>query len=434
MSFLITSTTVNFSEPRQDIRLEEDKERIVEPKVFSGQGGWSIATTKRFVRMYHKPSLSPVVTAITGSVNQEGMSTAKDVTELVATTPDNPFANVPGWATNVRVKPVGKAISADGKTVPVTWYFNAVKMAVVPSQAVYGVCQITYDAPYRLYLYEFSGACPIKPPTNYDSSGNRIPVSTESFFTNGLLYAVDYGEAVSSYLSMTPPSCEWPSVRMGEGPRADSAKQIPSMKLEMDPEFPPAFTRTGNRLTCQAVIRAYPAGAARNVYVTEGTIYPYEKKGTLRVDEVLLFQLESAKTLAYPPDGAVNLQVLKVFEAPFGYGSVYDKSRGVRGPGSTVFDVEDGENPLFASNRTPRVLGPMEVAAVGGWDEAVRVIATVRATYVSRYDSYVYRFSFDETAKEFRDAGLVAVDNQDRTASMRLSPPSMKSRSRKFFS
>lgn len=431
MKPLITSTTVTFSQPREEIRLEEDRERAVEPTRYGDLSRYSVATDKRYVRMYHKRELSPIVTAITGVLAEAGKATHLNTTELVATTPESPAASVPGWAINVRLTPVGKAIDADGNITQVTWFYDPVRLSVIPSKAVYGVVRITYDAPYTLFLYTFSGACPAVPPSQFDAEGNAIAQDTSDSFSAGLLYAIDYDKEVSAYLNMTPPECRWPTGGQDRDTRVEGAKQIPVMQLEQDPEYPPAFSRRGKELICETVVRAFPAGYARDVYATEGWLYSHEHKGGMDVEEMLIFTMESSKSLKYLPDGDVHLRVIRVFEAPFGFSSSFNADRGFIGPGGTVVDVEEGESSdEEASNPRPRTVGEMEVVAVGAFRRPVKVIAVVRASYVARYDSYVYRFDYDDRVKEFKSGTIIAVDSQDRTATLRLSGPSMKSRSR----
>jgi len=430
MTPIIASTTVTFSTHSQGIQLEEDKDRVVPPTTYSSGVGFAWAATSRYLRLYHSTAVKPVVTAITGSVAEAGADIQRNVIETKTITPDQPSASVPGWAINVTVSPVGRALDAEGKNTPVTWFYDVVSKSVKCSKPVYGAVRIKYDAPYKLLLYKFTGACPIIPPATHDKNGNALEVVPPEHFATGVVYAVDYATGDNAHAVLSPPECQWPGGMKKDPPEKmlDGVKYLPTLKLEVDSEHPAAFTADGDKLGCEVIVRAMPGGITRNVYVNKGWFTPWTKKGSVYKEEVLLFALESSKTLESHPAGAVNLRVVKVMEPTWPDAA----NISFYGPGQTVIETKEakpGEPPPVPVSR---VVKPGEVVATGSWRHERKVVAMVIATYTTTFDTYRYQFDYDKKEKEFEEATMVAIDTQDRAATLSLKAPSMKSRSRGF--
>lgn len=420
-----SNLTINFSEPNYSLRWEEDRDRVVIPTVQHGPRYTVVSTNSRFVRLFVGQGVDPIVRAVTGSLKYEGTYTQKDVVEVLMITPESPSVNIPEWATNVRLAPLGSPLSKDGSPASgVRFSYAADKFAVVASAAVYGAVEVKYDAPYRLYLYDFVGACPLSPPAQNDEQGNAIDPVSPNYFTPGLIYAIDFTKQVSAHANLSPPTCEWNGNNFNSRDTAQ-ARKIPTLTLEIDPEYPPKLVGTSDNLACEAAIRCYPAGAAVQQMATTGVLTKEQGVNTMEVVDSLVFMNSITETLKYIPLGSVEINTLRVFEAAAGF-------RGFVGPNDDVIDVDWSEDGLSYSNPRPRLTEATEVVAVGLFRHPMKVLATAEARYVTSFDRFRFRFEWDSNKREFKQAMVIAIDEEGRVGTISVNPPSMKSRNKRL--
>lgn len=430
---ITSSYIVNFSESDSgEIRLEEDKDREVEATVITQSGYYVSSENSRYLRMYASPELDAGVFAVTGTLSSAGASVQKGDSEIVFFTPDTMEHSAPPWAVNVRCEQIGRAVSSEGRGVPVSYQFNSATNTYRSSVPAFSVGRLTYDSPYKLYLYKFSGACPVRPPATVDSSGNTIAPLGEvkpRYFDEGLVYAIDSSFTVSASITMEPPECKWSVVGVNFRDTAGDRK-LPQIVLEIDPEYPARFRKGGDKLSAVVSVRVYPRDAAVSVVNTYGFHTHGGGDGFLRVEEALVFNNASVATIKYPPVGSVGFRIDKVI-GDDGTSDPFKNLHTLRLPGQSIIDVEYSEDGFSYNNPRPRTLGATEVCFVDTFNHPKRVLAYARVSYHTSFTRLDYTFEWNEQESEFHQAIMLVSDDEGRSAQIQLSPPSMKSRTKR---
>jgi hypothetical protein len=431
---LNASTTVTFQDPNADgreIRLEQDTTRPVEPKTYHTNPYRVTAQDKTFVRLYHGPNVNPVVTAITGNITEVGTDIQRGVVETVTITPDNLTASVPPWATNVTIRVLGRSFSPTGvSTSPAAIYDSARKM-VIASNPVYAAIEVKFDAPYRLFQYTFTGACPIDRPRDFDETGNAIHGTTKHF-TDGVVFAIDFTKSAHATLTMQGPDCSWGG---GGVSGTEAEKSLPRLAMDIHPDYPPRMVATseGGRAWCECTVRVFPAGVGASVYTTTGTASSSTSRENLEVKDVLLFDNRATQSLSYTPSGSVDLRTLSLYPIRDRYRR-YSEGRSIApvGPGESVTDVDYNDDGVSYSNPRPRTLGPDEVALIDVFRIPSPSLAVVEAEYMTSYDCFTFTFDWDGTEGKWKEAILLAKTEDGRVARLEISPPTTKARNRRF--
>ena len=435
---LNASTSVTFadlSDVRSGIKLVEDSDRPVADTVFHPPPFFVSAKASTYVRLYHGSSVDPKVQALTGSLVASGASKDVDDTELLVFTPDATTVAVQPWATNIRVMVRGAAFTAAGLPITVDATYNPVSHAVSVSKPAFAIVEVTYDAPYKLYLYKFSGSCPIAEPQKYDASGNEIIGPVVKHFTDGVIVAYDPGKSVHATLQLQQPECKWKS----SGARVqgtEAKKTLPRLYMDVHPDYPPRLvaSNNGEQIWCECTLRIFPANAATVLYSTSGSASLTSSVEKLDVEDVLFFDNASSATLTRTPASSVALTKQQLFVVDTlnnSFDGLGLDSVELVAPNNTVIDVEYTGRGTYI-NPTARKLGPDEVCAVDRFKTPTEVLAVVTASYAATYSCAVFTFEEASTSAGWKPATVVARAIDGRVAKVEVSPPSLKSRTRKF--
>lgn len=431
---LNASTTVTFQDPTQegkDIRLEQDTSRPVEPKTYHTAPYRVTATDKTYVRLYHGPNVSPRVSAITGNLTEVGTDVQRGVVETVTITPDNPTASIPSWATSVTFRVVGRSFSPSGASVTPTLSYDSERKTIISATPAYAAIEVTFDAPYRLFLYTFTGSCPLSRPRDFDDRGNAVAERPKNF-TDGVVFAIDFTKRAHATLTMQGPECSWGG---GGVSGTEAEKSLPRLAMDIHPDYPPRMVASGSgeRAWCECTVRVFPAGSGASVYTTTGAASTSTSSETLEVKDVLMFDNRATQSLSYTPSGSVNLRTLSLYPIRDRYRR-YSEGRSISpvGPGESVTDVDYNDDGVSYSNPRPRILGPDEVALIDVFRIPSPSLAVVEAEYMTSYDCFTFTFDWDGMEGKWKEAILLAKTADGRVARLEVSPPTTKSRNRKF--
>lgn len=428
---LNASTQINFSAAGDGagLRLVEDQDRKAEAESRITPSGFTVScTTQKYVRLYPPATGTTKVTPVSGSISRVGDAVEHDVAELVTFQPGNSEYIMSRGVENVRVELVGAAYGQDGKPTSVNVTYDPVKNALVLSASAFAVCRVLYDAKYSLYLYTFSGECPDDPPPRFDDSGNALPYSEVRYFDYGLIAAIDTEFNAYATLQMEPPTCAYTTISTS-WLDSDKDKVVPTIKLEIDPDFPPRIVAAGGLPVAECCIRAYPAGAVTQFDVTAGdAIYQSSVQGVRQCAEVKTFQNSATAALDYPPAGDVEAEIIGDMVTL----STDNAVSYVRGPGEEIVDVTyiEGGNGRYENPRV-RTLGPNEMALCDMFNHPVPAHGLAKVKYSATYDRFVYSFAMESgLGISFKQAFFTARDSLGRAAALALNPPSMKDKSR----
>lgn len=430
---LTASATLNFSEESANgggLRLVQDNDRKTQATTRTTPKGMTVTcTTSQYVRLYPAATPTTKVAAVTGSISKVGDAISKDENALFTFGPDNAVQTLDRGVSNVRIELVGAAYNAAGLPTTVTVKYDPTRNALVATPACFCVCRILYDEPYTLYLYNFAGSCPDEPPPAVDASGNALDIEEFKPFTEGLISAIDIDYNAYTTMTMEPPTCTYQAITVSY---MDTGrfKQVPTLKLEIDPEYPPRMIAGGGtNLQAECTIRCYPAGGATSYIATSGAVRKLPDTGTKTCSEVKTFQDSATASTDYPPAGLVGATVLGDLVTISGVTSSVD----VRGPGSIVEDVTytEGGNGRYENPRARR-LGPSEIAVCDMFGHPTPAYGAVLLDYSSTFDRFVFTFALESVgAKQNFAAGyLIAQDSLGRAATIQANPPILKNKSR----
>jgi len=412
-----TTVRVDYSAHEDDlgrIRLELDRQREAPPDTRTVDDDLLITVQKKhYVRLYPKESAE--VRAVNGSIRQVGSDVEKNRQTLLLFDPDVLEASLPIGITNVRVEKVGRTFNREGSDINVTYQYRKTSNSVVANAPHYGAVRVTYDYPYSLYEYQFSGSCPITPPSTQDSEGNAIPLP-ESPFSDGLIMAVNPTTNQLASLTIGAPNCEYGRIAYRYNDTLKDLK-LPNMRLEIDSQAPVRLTGgTNTRLRAECNVLLFPNYGA-DVSVTAGTLTELSG-GLQQVKETLTFNGESSVSLRKTPVAGVNVRVISV--------EAGGRSVSWAGPGTRIEDVVYNPNGTY-SNPRPRTVNQDELVAVDLFSHPVRLFAVVEVTYSASFRKFRYQFSYDDARSEFRFAHVIASDpGNSRGSSLELNPPILK--------
>lgn len=431
---LNASTTVTFQDPDEegkDIRLEQDTTRPVESRTYHTSPFRVTAQDKTFVRLYHGPNVNPRVSAITGNLTEVGSDTQRGVIETVTITPDNPVASVPSWAINVTFRVIGRSFGIDGGSVRPSLSYDSTRRAIISNTPAYAAIEVKFDAPYRLFQYTFTGSCPVNPPRDFDDAGNAVS-ETPNHFTDGVVFAIDFTKNAHATLVMQGPECSWGG---GGVSGTEAERSLPRLTMDIHPDYPPRMVASadGGRAWCECTVRVFPAGVGASVYTTSGTASSSTVTETLEVKDVLMFDGRATQSLSYTPVGSVSLRTLNLYPIRDRYRR-YSEGRSIApvGPGELVTDVDYNDDGISYSNPRPRNLGPDEVALIDVFRIPSPSLAVVEAEYMTSYDCFTFAFDWDSADSGWKESILLAKTADGRVARLEVSPPTTKSRNRKF--
>ena len=433
---LVASTTVTFEDPEnagRDIRLEQDTRRRTESKVYHTFPYRVTAQNVTHVRLYHGPRVTPSVSAITGSISYVSTDTAFGLTETLTLTPDSQTANVPSWATNLSYRVVGIALSPSGAMVGVSLSYDPERFTITSSAKVFAAVEITYDAPYKLYSYTFSGTCPVNPPKDFDDTGSVIEREPPPNFRDGVVFAIDFTKSVHATLTMSGPACSWGGVGGVRG--TESGRVLPKLSMDIHPDYPPRLVSSadGVRVWCECTIRVFPAGSGATVLTTSGYATSTTVIETMQVRDILLYENRSSQSLSYTPVGSVALVAETLYPVDDRRRRFYEgRSVTPAGPGFVVTDVDISDDGMSYTNPRDRALGPAEVALVDIFRIPAASLAVITADYITSFDCFTFMFDWDGSEKRFKEAILLARTEDGRVARLEVSPPSTKARNRRF--
>lgn len=428
---LNASAQITFSEPGSGagLRLVEDQDRKAEATSRTTPSGFTVScTNQKYVRLYPPATPTTKVTPVSGSISRIGEAVEHDVADLVTFHPGSTEYALSRGVENIRVELVGAAYDNDGHPTSVTVTYDPVKNMLVLSQSAFAVCRILYDAKYSLYLYTFAGECPDDPPPRYDEEGNALPFTEEKNFDYGLIAAIDTEYNAYATLQMEPPSCTYTTIS-ANWLDSDKDKVVPTIKLEIDPDYPPRIVAAGGLPVAECCIRAYPAGAVTQFDATSGeAIWQSYVTGVRQCAEVKTFQNSATAALDYPPAGDVEAEIIGDMVTVSSETAVSY----IRGPGEEVTDVTyiEGGNGRYENPRL-RTLGPNEIALCDMFNHPVLAHGLAKVKYSATYDRFVYTFAMEPgIAIAFKQAFFTARDSLGRAAAIALNPPSMKDKSR----
>lgn len=431
---LNASTTVTFQDPNaegKEIRLEQDTTRPIAPRTYHTNPYRVTAQDKTFVRLYHGPNVNPVVMAMTGSLSEVGSDVQRGVIETVTITPDSLSASVPPWATNVTIRVIGRSFSPTGGSLSPSIVYDSVRKMIVAGVPAYAAVEVKYDAPYRLFQYTFTGACPIDRPRDFDSTGNAVS-ERPKHFTDGVVFAIDFIKGSHATLTMQGPECSWAG---GGVSGTEVERSLPRLAMDIHPDYPPRMVSNseGSRAWCECTVRVFPARAGASIYTTTGTASSSLATETLEVKDVLMFDGRATQSLSYTPVGSVTLNTLSLYPIRDRYRR-YSEGRSITpvGPGEEVTDVDYNDDGISYSNPRPRSLGPDEVALIDVFKIPSPSLAVVEAEYMTSFECFTFTFDWDSYENKWKEAILLAKTPDGRVARLELAPPTMKSRNRKF--
>ena len=416
------------------LRLVEDTTRKAEPTVRTLSLGRTVSCENRkYIRLY--PLLpDTLVYCASGSISIAGTGADKDTVDIVTFTPTSATVSIPLGAYNIRMEPRGVSIDATGKVVATKLEYNAIEGDITIDPPAYAVAKVTYDIDYQLFLYTYAGRCPDNPPITTDASGMPLDPVTHPvprYFDDCLIAALNIPRNSFTNLMLEAPSCNWSGVGSSYND-SDKDKVIPTLKLEIDPDYPIRTVASGGgaRLTAECCIRVYPAGAGVSISATAGSVFRHSSAGGKRsISEVKDFTNSATAALDYPPSGSIGITMVGSLEGL----SSTDVSE-VLGPGDTVVDVTWLPNdPKAYTSPRPRRLGPNEIAAVDLFRHPVPCRGLVAVHYASLYDLYVYTFDTQagtDGGVNFIPAYVIAVDSSHRASYLKLDPPSTKDKTK----
>ena len=428
---LNATTTITFggSDSGGGLRLVTDSDRKTEADSRTTPAGTIVSCENSvYVRLYPAATATTRVVAATGALAPQGNLTEHDVTEVVTFSPDSGKGEMPRGATNIRIELVGTSFAADGTLVNSSVTYDAVANAVVVTPSCYSIVKVKYDIDYTLYLYTFAGRCPDAAPPAFDSSGmllSALGSTVIKYFEDGLISAIDPVFDAYTTLHLDPPECKWSSIATSFLD-SDKEKVVPSLKLEIDPDYPVRMVKsTAGNILAECCVRIYPSGAVTRVEATAGLAVYNDVMGTRTIAEIKQFTNTAVGALEYPPANSVSATVIGSLESLGNGGLSY-----VYGPGETVVDVTyiEGTSGAYKNPRSRR-LGPNEVAICDLFRHPVPVHGIVRFDYTSRYDRYLFTFEQESRADGsigFIPAFFVAEDAIGRASSLKLDPPSMQ--------
>lgn len=432
---LTASTTLNFSEESADsgggLRLVQDNDRKTQATTRITPKGMTVScTTSAYVRLYPPVTPTTKVAAVTGSISKVGDAIAKDENALFTFGPDQAVQELDRGVSNIRIEQVGGAYDAAGNPTTVTVKYDPTRNALVATPACFCVCRIVYDEAYTLFLYNFSGSCPDEPPPAVDASGNALEIEPVKPFTEGLISAIDITYNAYTTMTMEPPTCTYQAISVNYLD-TDRFKQVPTLKLEIDPEYPPRLVAGGGtNIQAECTIRCYPAGGASSFTSTSGiSRKKSDGTGSRECTEVKTFQNSATASTDYPPAGMVQSDVIGTLVTLAGGGS----SIKVMGPGETIEDVTYIENGNGRyENPRPRVLGSSEIAICDIFDHPTPAYGAVLLNYSSTFDRFVYTFALEVTGakQNFASGFFIAQDSLGRASALQVNPPIMKNKSR----
>jgi len=428
-SIVKASTVLNFSESNDgQIRLEEESRNNSKvPPTVKTESGYSVSCQNvTQVRMYKSPGLTVSVAVGTGTIVHIGNTVETGVQELVTLTLDNQSHELPPWAINIQYALIGSVITPTGPAAKIS--FNSATRTLSADRPCFAIYRVTYDAPYALYRYTFSGACPVRPPPQFDLQGNAIDPLTLSavrYFDEGLIYAVDSTYTVSTVLTLDPPECEWGVVGVRFNDSAVEEK-LPDMVLEIDPEYPIRFIRAGDNIQLAGSVRVYPRGVIESVEATYGHTAYGGSDAYMAVEEALVFNNTAVQALKSPPVGDLNTTIRRIH----GQSDWVAQLNTIATPGQTITDVTWSEDGQSYSNPRARMLNPTEICCVDSFRHPVKILGYVNARYHTSFERIDYYFEWDAENSQFHQAVLIVKGTEGRGASITMSPLSMKSRTR----
>lgn len=432
MSKLLTAgAQISFGGSESGMRLEEDSDRSTSPETRDlGNGNSVSCQIVKYLRLYPPASSTTVVVAGTGSVSYMGNATSLDDVEIVTFSPDSPSKAFSRGVKNVRIEQVGAAFLKDGKSTAVKVVYDPVENKLRVNPPSYCAVKVMFDSEYSLYTYRFAGACPDIPDTQVDSLGNPLdPLSVKitKYFQDGLVSALDPVSEAFASIHLDSPKCEYSSVSMSFND-SDRDKVVPTLKMEIDSDYPARIVAGGSDLTAECSVRVYPAGIGATAFATSGVLTKNSVGGNRQIAEVKTFSNSAVASLNYPPAGSVALEIVGTLQTISG-----GSASSVRGPGETVTDVTYIPNGggRYTNPRTRR-LGPNEIAVTDMFGHPIPCHGSVVAKYTSMYDVYIFTFdkSVENGATEFEPAFAVVTDSQGRATSVRLEPPSTKDKTK----
>lgn len=388
-----------------------------------------------YVRL-HPGSTGIAVSSTSGSFTKsqtglykrvESYETFSDVFEVVLRYPE---------PKNVVMELVGRFLTSEGTPATPTFTYDAARRTIRSTVKGYGVIKVRYDAPYDLWKAKF-----IKKA----SGGARIinPYSELVMTRDGLGFYAGFGTpdndddpAITGYLPMTvigrkdkevhtfSPSPTPDSDGNTYGAYSATGTQMPRLRLEQDPNFPPRLTKgagvNGAVLAASCGIRLYP-NVAPSMTVTAGVLRPGTEYDSVVVKDSLSFNGSASSSLQYQPAGSVSVSVSS--------GSFFDKwgrrfNPDVRVPGESYTAVTWVSSTTYG-NPISRTVNEDEVIICDSFGNSIPCYGVLELGYTTSYRTYTYVYEYDSTRKQFKTAFIAALAG-GQFASLQVQPPSLR--------
>jgi len=210
------------------------------------------------------------------------------------------------------------------------------------------------------------------------------------------------------------------------GPEARTNSSVPTLRLEMDPAFPPRLVRNvyANRLTASCRFRIYSSSGV-TLKSTGSNPRPTAYNLSLNVKEALVFSNSAIQSLKYQPAiGGVSFDPVGDFADQWGESF----SPTFIGPGRQIETVVWVNSTTYESPKS-KTLGPFDVAAVNISRKATPCWGAVEATYSTVYDQYEYEFEMAQSSnglRAFMDAYIFAIYDGKIAGQLQLQAPAMR--------
>jgi len=399
---LQSSVVVSFDDDKTGaLRWEQDSERTTDED------------HTLFLRLY--PAHPDQILKTSGGLSKRGVD-YKHVKETHVFTGNREVGVGYVKGEHVIIQQVGTFYNKDGEAITVSFSFDAVRNVIRSSEEGYGLIKIRYDAPYQLYVFEFSGT-PCK--ATYSALGSFM---TTGGYSESTIVAVNFADGATANITLSPPDCGEVEVFVQ---RAQEAA-LPSLKIELNKDYPPkvsSFSTSGDILSAWCKVRVIPNVSA-SVHISNGTLTrDGTEDGNEQVEDVLTFSGSTSVNMHYQPSSRVDVRRVSGFWNKWG-SSV---SPSFAKPGDRVVDV-DWLNEHTYKNPKPRIVGEDEIVAVGMGSKVIEVYGVVHASYSISFRGYKLEFDISNAAKiedGFKNAHVIAFKGT-QSAYLMVEPPTMK--------
>lgn len=369
-----------------------------------------------------------------GSINENASKLRKHVYEVVSFNGSQPWVSLryPKPA-NVKFMIYGKLVSSiPPYTNVITLSYDSARNILKASSPCYGMVKVEYYAPYDLWLATFGYSSVPAPvvidPMNPGDPDDEEPLAgLDPMFIMGKYRLPPTGydpDTILCSLTLQPPTNNKQDEQLDPTRWAimnGTDSRMPNIKLEIDAKDPVALKPgTSGKPSAGCTILITPA-VVPAFNLTSGIIISSQAGGSLVVEELMTFNGSGSSQLRYQPAGSVSFEPQGNF--------VNRNGKPLSGvqfarPGQEVI-VVDWDAQGRPTNMRPRTVNVDEIVLLDGTGYTVQGYGILKVSYSITQWRMEYRFEYNEDLKNFLPAWMVAIYN-DQTATLQLSPPSLK--------